>query len=153
MGVLKAIVAACLTAVIGLVQADEGGLYCLARNVYHEGSKNEPIEGLMAVALVTLNRAKGDLAKICDVVYAPKQFSWTGVKPALTVEEGIPWRNAQSIARMAPLVKDFTNGADHFHALVCPSDRMHECQPDWRLRMITLGQWGNHVFYKERKRK
>ena len=55
----------------------EAAVLCMALNLYHEGDKNEPIEGLFAIAQVVLNRAGRDPEKVCEVVYAPHQFSWT----------------------------------------------------------------------------
>ena len=51
---------------------------CLAMNIYHE-ARGERMEGQIAVAQVTLNRAAHEEwpSTICDVVYQPKQFSWT----------------------------------------------------------------------------
>ena len=47
---------------------------CLALNVFHE-ARGEFIPGQYAVALVTLNRAEHDPAKVCDVVFKRHQFS------------------------------------------------------------------------------
>ena len=43
---------------------------CLARNIYHEAA-NEPVEGQIGVAQVTLNRARDPFypSDVCDVVY------------------------------------------------------------------------------------
>ena len=51
---------------------------CLAMNIYHE-SRGERLEGQIAVAQVTINRMEHTKwpSTICEVVYQPKQFSWT----------------------------------------------------------------------------
>lgn len=118
----------------------EAAVLCLALNIYHEGAKNEPIEGLFAIAQVVLNRAQRNPAKVCDVVFAPHQFSWT-VKPPV-VAEGRPWDNAVSVARLAFYMQDFTGGATHYHAAYV--------KPYWRSGMELRGQWGNHTFYKRK---
>ena len=121
----------------------EAAVLCLALNIYHEGLKTEPIDGLFAIAQVTLNRAKRDPEKVCEVVGAYKQFSWT-LKPP-PVEDGAPWRTAQQVARLSFHMQDFTGGASHYHALYV--------SPYWRADMVPLGQYGSHVFYKVKGKK
>lgn len=130
----------------------ESWVLCMALMLYHEGAKTEPVIGSMALAQATLNRAKRDQEKVCDVVRAKGQYS-SLVKPPAVVYD-VAWRNAQQIAWLSFHTSDFTGGADHFHALVCPPDRLAECKPYWRLDMDVAGQWGNHIFYKPKgKRK
>jgi spore germination cell wall hydrolase CwlJ-like protein len=67
------------------VQIREQQLGCLAKNIYHEAA-NEPFEGKVAVAQVTLNRAaSGQFPDdVCKVIYQKNklyekvicQFSW-----------------------------------------------------------------------------
>ena len=116
----------------------EAAILCLALNLYHEGDKSEPLIGLFAIAQVTLNRAKRDPEKICAVVAAPRQFSWTTKPPR--VEDSPAWRTAQEVAKLSLYMADFTGGATHYHALYV--------SPYWRSDMTVLGKWGNHIFYK-----
>lgn len=63
----------------------ERQLDCLARNIYHEAG-NEPFEGKVAVAQVTINRSESGIfpTDICKVIYQKNvfmekvvcQFSW-----------------------------------------------------------------------------
>lgn len=129
----------------------EGFLLCLALVAYHEGHKAEPIDGLFALTLTTWNRAQNDPAKVCTEVQRYKQFSWT-LKPPPVVDDA-SWRTAQVVARLSVNMSDFTGGATHFHAIVCPTERAHECKPYWRSDMDVLGQWGNHIFYKEKAKR
>ena len=119
----------------------EAAVLCLALNIYHEGAKNEPIEGLFAIAQTTLNRAQRKPEKVCDVVFAPAQFSWT-IKPQ-PVEPGRAWDNAISVAKLSFHMADFTGGATHFHAFYV--------KPYWRRDMQLLGVYGNHLFYRIKK--
>ena len=59
-------------------QVDKEQHKCLAMNIYHE-ARSESMQGQIAVAQVTLNRVEHDKwpSTICEVVYEPKQFSWT----------------------------------------------------------------------------
>ena len=52
------------------VEVDTDEKICLARNIYHE-ARNQGIEGMYAVAYVTINRMKIDAYpnSICKVVY------------------------------------------------------------------------------------
>lgn len=123
----------------------ESALVCLALNVYFEAT-GEPIDGQFAVAMVTLNRAKRDPAKVCDVVYEPKQFSWTMKRPAVPKDDDRNYQHARKVALLAFNMQDFTGGADHYHAIYM--------RPDWDYRKITItGQWGNHLFYKPKGKK
>lgn len=129
----------------------EGFLLCLALVAYHEGHKAEPVDGLFALTLTTMNRAKGNPENVCAEVQKYKQFSWT-LKPPPVVDDQA-WRRAQMVAKLTMHMKDFTGGATHFHAIICPPERAHECKPYWRSDMIVLGQFGYHIFYKEKPRK
>lgn len=53
-------------------------LLCLTLAVFHE-ARSEPVEAQVAVAQVALNRSRDkDFPKtVCEVVYAPRAFSWT----------------------------------------------------------------------------
>jgi spore germination cell wall hydrolase CwlJ-like protein len=57
------------------VQIREQQLGCLAKNIYHEAA-NEPFEGKVAVAQVTLNRAaSGQFPDdVCKVIYQKNKF-------------------------------------------------------------------------------
>lgn len=61
----------------------EAAILCLTLNLYHE-ARGEPLDGILAVAAVTLNRVetKGFPNTICEVVHEVKvkgkpQFTWT----------------------------------------------------------------------------
>jgi spore germination cell wall hydrolase CwlJ-like protein len=118
----------------------EAALLCLALNLYHEGAKDEPLPGLFAIAQVTLNRAQRDPAKVCAAVQAYKQFSWTLNPPKVT--DDVAWRRALDVAKLSFSMQDFTGGATHYHALYV--------DPYWKSDMAILGQWGSHIFYKQR---
>ena len=124
---------------------------CLAMNIYSE-ARSEPIMGQYAVALVTMNRAKGDERQICHEVFKPKQFSWankgvTRVKGGwqlsskLTPKEAHAWWLAQRIAdvTLAGRMLDFTQGAKFYHTV--------QVKPVWRLAMVETKKIGKHKFY------
>ncbi|MEN8697599.1 MAG: cell wall hydrolase [Bacteroidia bacterium] len=115
---------------------------CLALNIYHE-ARGERIEGQIAVAQVTLNRV--DHRKwpttICEVVYQPKQFSWTHLVKNQTPREARAWAKARTIARdvMIGNVEDPTKGAVYYHA--------NYVNPNWAEYMELSKVIGNHLFY------
>lgn len=118
----------------------EAAILCMGLTLFHEGLKNEPIDGLFAIAQTVLNRAERKPEKVCEVVQARAQFSWT-IKPP-PVEDGRPWQTARVVARLSLNMADFTGGATHYHALYV--------SPYWRSDMIPLGQFGNHIFYRRK---
>lgn len=117
----------------------EAALLCLALNVYHE-ARGEPVEGQVAVALVTLNRAQRDPRRVCAEVFRPYQFSWTLAPRPVT--EARAWAKAQQVARAAWTLQDFTGGATHFHA--------DYILPAWARTKERVGRWGRHIFYRRK---
>jgi N-acetylmuramoyl-L-alanine amidase len=129
-------------------------LMCLSLNIYHE-ARGEPLRGQFAVAHVTMNRAQGDPTKVCNAVYAPKQFSWannltvTRDKKGTVISANVAkprereaWLRAQRIAKMVlrNMTRDITRGSTHYHA--------NYVQPAWaRAEKVTVA-FGRHIFYR-----
>lgn len=123
-------------------QLDENQVKCMALNIYHE-ARSESFEGQIAVAQVTMNRVahKKWPSTICEVVYQPKQFSWTHTIADHTPKEAKAYSAALVIARdvMIGNVGDPTKGAVFYHA--------NYVQPDW-VEYVDLSKViGNHLFY------
>ena len=120
------------------------GILFLTLNVYHEARSEDQLSQ-MAVAHVTLNRARMKRMSIKDVVYQPYQFSWTHQKqggwqqlPKDIDAYMVCLESASTAARGF----DFTNGATHYHR--------NDVIPEWTNRMQYLGTFGVHHFYKRR---
>ena len=123
--------------------------YCLTQNIYFE-SANQPIRGQYAVAKVTLNRMMDERwpNTICEVVWQPKQFSWTHDgkpdRPGNTKDEILVWKRTEEIAYKAIKLwrqgYDETKGAVYFHATYV--------KPAWRKRVTKTIQIQDHIFYK-----
>jgi len=115
---------------------------CLAMNIYHE-ARSESMQGQIAVAQVTLNRVEHDKwpSTICEVVYEPKQFSWTFLLKDHSTTEARAWKKAQIIARdvMIGNVEDPTYGAVFYHA--------NYVDPNWAEYVDLTKVIGNHLFY------
>jgi spore germination cell wall hydrolase CwlJ-like protein len=126
-------------------------LECLARNIYYEAG-NQPFEGKVAVAQVTINRAEsGQFPKdICQVVYQKNvvyervlcQFSWycetaTMMKPKNTAV----FKESEMVARQV-LLEGFRlpslKNALYFHAT--------HINPKWNREKVAV--IAGHVFYK-----
>ncbi len=143
---------------------DTTELDCLHKNVYWEG-RNQTLDGKIAIATVTLNRAKshkfGDT--ICEVVYDARkdargqilrhkcQFSWycDGLKdePDLSnVIERKAWRKAREVAEGVMLGQYYANqlNADtlYYHAT--------SVKPYWATRKVKVAKVGSHIFYRDR---
>lgn len=127
-------------------------IQCMAKNIYWEAG-NEPFEGKVAVAQVTMNRvASGKFPEsVCGVVYQKTaayekvvcQFSW--FCEANNVTKPIHpklYQESEDVAKMVmlegmrlPSLKE----AMYYHA--------DYINPKWNKQKIT--QIGHHIFYKE----
>lgn len=113
---------------------------CITRNVYHE-SRGEGTRGMLAVAYVTLNRAKsGEFPSTpCGVVFQAHQFSWVRNRPA--VKDKDQYEEVKQLVKgvVDGKYRDVTNGALYFNSLHKKPSGM-----DCTVRI------GNHSFYKPR---
>lgn len=131
---------------------------CLAENIYYE-SAHEPINGQVAVAMVTLNRVKSDEFPntICGVVKEVKhkgvcQFSWycEGKKPMayLTRNDEMLYNGIINLAvdvyANYDKMDDPSNGALFYHA--------NYVRPVWRKKMDKVAVIGNHIFYNDKEK-
>ncbi len=128
-------------------------LDCMAINIYREAGY-EPLEGRIAVAQVTMNRASHpDFPNtICGVVYQKSvvmqrvvcQFSWycDSVHMNRPINP-VVYQESYEVAKKVYLEKfrlDSLKDALYYHA--------NYVQPRWKLEKIT--QIGNHIFYKQK---
>lgn len=127
-------------------------LACLSLNIYHE-ARGEPEAGQLAVAYVTLNRARTKAMRVCDVVVEPYQFSWTTGGVMLRVDGWtlLPHRiptdlkaleKAVEVARLAisRTSEDPTEGALFYHA--------DYVSPYWKDSLTRIAVIGQHLFYR-----
>jgi len=125
------------------LQYSKTDLFCLAKNIYHEAG-SEPIKGRYAVAQVTINRTQDPRfeGSICDVVFAPYQFSWANRHSRRwTTPRGDSWQEARHIAldvlENGKRVKGMEE-ALYYHATYV--------NPGWR-NVERLTRIGAHIFY------
>ncbi|WP_199153494.1 cell wall hydrolase [Chromobacterium sp. ASV23] len=132
---------------------------CLALNVFHE-ARGEPLAGQIAVAQVTINRAK-EQDGVCSAVFEDKQFSWVDARTRVKRVDGkvvsiqlkrraLPnderaWASAVSVAAgaLAGVYPDYVRGAKFYHE--------KSVRPDWLKHFKKVAVIGNHVFYKGQK--
>ncbi len=111
----------------------------LTLNIYHE-ARGEPEKGKLAVAHVTLNRAKQQNKSIAEVVMAPYQFSWTFQKKDHMPNDMRALLACKKAALKSLITPDFTNGATFFHR--------YDINPFWAAAKTYIGQYGLHKFYR-----
>jgi len=121
-------------------------LDCLTRNIYYEAGV-EDHRGKFAVAHVTINRLKTGYwgNTLCQVVYAPKQFSWTLARKLPHPNTQL-WAESEDIARKVLAghrVRGLTQSL-YYHATYIK-------EPNWADSNHEAGQIGSHVFYNRAK--
>lgn len=132
-------------------QFRERQLACLARNIYFEAG-NEPFEGKVAVAQVTLNRteALGFPNDVCKVVYQKNifyekvvcQFSWyCDRESASRLMHPAIYSESMEVAKRV-LLEGFRLPT-LVNALYYHADYVN---PGWKRERIT--KIGRHIFYK-----
>ena len=129
----------------------EKQLVCLAKNIYFEAAQ-EPFEGKVGVAQVTINRAESKKwpSDICNVVYQKNiiygkvicQFSWYCENGPM-VKSNAAYTESMEVAKKV-LLENFRlpslKGASYYH-----TDYVN---PNWGKPKIT--QIGHHIFYGEK---
>ena len=119
--------------------AQAASYQCMVANVWHE-ARGESIKGMHAVALVTMNRVRQRNKTVCEIVYEPRQFSWT-VNVTSDMLDNIDNVRRAVANVMTNNISDFTNGATHYHA--------NYVSPLWASSMRRVAIVGKHHFYKE----
>lgn len=118
-------------------------IVCLAKNMYYE-ARGESSLGIILVGVVTLNRTSKEKS-VCEVVYAPKQFSWTAqnVRMITRLDLELFMSIAKQITKGQYQVPERFAEATHYHAVWIKD-------PAWTKKLEFLGIVGNHKFYKEK---
>jgi spore germination cell wall hydrolase CwlJ-like protein len=129
-------------------------LECLAVNIFNEAG-NEPFEGKVAVAQVTLNRVdhKDFPEDVCKVVYQKNvfmervvcQFSWYCMKPIKIDKNTNSYKESMQVAKKVLLEGfrlDSLTNALFYHA--------DYVKPNWPYRRIN--KIGRHIFYSNERK-
>jgi spore germination cell wall hydrolase CwlJ-like protein len=126
---------------------------CLADNVYYEAA-HEPYAGKVAVAEVTLNRARERGGDICGAVYAKALNAHTGKKEAaFSWTLGARWRphglDTSSYAECVDVASAALAGT--LPAVVGPDVIYYHAayiHPRWALHLRRVARIGKHIFYR-----
>lgn len=127
---------------IGSVRDD---IICLAKNIYFEAN-NQSYIGQQAIAFVTLNRSRSGLYSnnICEVVWQPKQFSWThdgrSNNPRSIKKFSIAMAAAVYVYSNYGRIPDPTQGAIMYHTVYI--------HPWWHDDYTPTVIIGDHIFLK-----
>jgi spore germination cell wall hydrolase CwlJ-like protein len=148
---------------------------CLSRNIYHEAA-NEPVEGQVAVAVVTLNRANDPFYpdNVCDVVYQRGSYSakktieikiGKGKKQRIEEKEVVknwtvcqfswtcqrvkpPSDNDPRYVQIKELVEEFSNGGYlEYREKYAKSYHYHAYYVNPNWKLNRLHRVGAHIFY------
>jgi spore germination cell wall hydrolase CwlJ-like protein len=126
---------------------------CLADNIYFEAA-HEPLDGKLAVAQVTLNRARYGGVSVCNAVYFKAINPRTGKKEAaFSWTLGARWRpkgmDPLLHAWCLELAREALAGAT---ALPLPDDvRFYHAtyvRPRWANQHEMVTRIGRHIFYR-----
>lgn len=121
---------------------------CLARNIYWEALR-EPLIGQLAVANITYNRV---LSKkwgntFCQVVFEPKQFSWTNSKKLRNAKpkNEAQWNRAKHSAMLFTKGVRVTNldDSEFYYA-------QYIKKPKWAKTMEKQAHIGQHIFFSDK---
>lgn len=122
-------------------------LLCLATNIYFE-ARGESLEGQFAVAEVTLNRVASTNYpdEICEVVWQPKQFSWTHDGKSDKPRDKTAWMVAMYVASTA--INDWS--AMEYSVVGYDVTHYHNntVRPRWSRAMQPVATIGRHIFYR-----
>lgn len=157
------------------VELTETEKECLSRNIYHEAA-NEPVEGQVAVAIVTLNRANDPFypSNVCDVVYQRGSYSakktievkigkgkkqrteerqitkkWTVCQFSWTCERVKPPRETDPrYVKIKEIVDEFSAGGyAEYREKYAKSYHYHAYYVNPRWKLNRLHRVGAHIFY------
>jgi len=120
---------------------------CLAKNIYYE-APDEPYEGKLAVATVTMNRVAHPQFpnSVCEVVYQPWQFSWTMQRNLRPVRHLRVFDEALRIARS--VINDNRRLLSIRNAMYYHNQTV---TPRWSFTMSPIQRIGGHTFYVTRR--
>lgn len=114
---------------------------CLTEAIYFE-ARGEPEAGKIAVAASVLNRSRIKNKSLCEIVYAPNQYSWTAKKPK--VREPDAYLYAQKLAaRLASGQIKYDRRITHF------VDFQSSGKLRWTASLKKLYIIGQHLFFSE----
>jgi spore germination cell wall hydrolase CwlJ-like protein len=117
----------------------------IALNAYQE-ARGEGKYGMIAVTNTVRHRLNDpEFPKTYrDVIYQPKQFSWTANKDTIEITEEGKWKEALHIAELELKGKlpDLANGARYYANVAKVDAKKHK----WVTEYVQVAKVGNHTF-------
>lgn len=117
----------------------------IALNAYQE-ARGEGKYGMIAVTNTVRHRLNDpEFPKTYrDVIYQPKQFSWTASKDPIEIAEEDKWKEALHIAdlELKGKLPDLANGARYYANVSKVDTKKHT----WVKQYIPVAKVGNHTF-------
>jgi spore germination cell wall hydrolase CwlJ-like protein len=130
---------------------------CMIANLYFE-ARGEGIEGMKAVAKVTMNRVKSKRypSTICAVIFQRKQFSWTHQQKWKTIDkimqgkvEKLRGKDLQAYKNAVIIASAAVNNKLHIRKLEGSMFyHANYVSPKWARKMQKVAIVGTHVFYR-----
>lgn len=129
---------------------------CLTRNIYYE-SGSEPIEGKVAVAIVTINRTKDPRFgsnTLCGIVHAKTsvgkgvfvcQFSWACGTKITIKKDSEHWKSSKQVAENISRGDYSEYSYKYRKALFFHSISV---KPAWAHTKHVVSRIGGHIFYE-----
>jgi len=129
---------------------------CLARNIYYE-SGAEPLEGKIAVAVVTINRSKDQrfgAKTLCGIVHTKTnmgkgvvicQFSWTCGTKITIKKDSEHWKSSKEVAENIARGDYSEYSYKYRKALFFHSVSV---KPSWAYVKRVVARIGGHIFYE-----
>lgn len=134
-------------------------LECMTANIFFE-ARGESLEGMKAVAKVTMNRVKSKRypPTVCSTVFQPWQFSWVKQQKHATIQsvfsgdlrkfnkaDRVAYEKAATIAKLA--LSDKLKVHHLENSLWYHADYV---KPRWARKLQKVSKIDVHIFYKEK---
>jgi N-acetylmuramoyl-L-alanine amidase len=132
---------------------------CMQVNLFFE-ARGESYRGMQAVAAVTYNRTESKAYKgsVCQVVFAPRQFSWTHQQPydkILALLDGDTKNLTAKDKQRFQVALDIASKPRVEFLKILPRDVLHyhsvKVNPYWKNYKVKVATIGKHVFYTDSK--
>ena len=135
---------------------------CLTANIFFE-ARGESVEGMKAVAMVTMNRVKSKRypSSVCSTVFQPWQFSWVKQQKHATIAavfkgdlqkfskaDKQAYEKAVMISALA-----LNNKLKMLHLEQSLWYHADYVKPKWSRKLQKVSKIDTHIFYKEKPKK
>ena len=131
----------------GEYELSKKDIECLTLNAYHE-ARGEGEKGIIAVAMVTVNRAASKhmgSKTVCQAVMKPKQFSWTNKESLVSLWTSAVNRTEYKLVQAA--INKYLEGTKLVKLEKALFYHETNLKPKWSHVDNKIAKIGNHKFY------